>query len=278
MLDARAPKGAASPHATPHAAEAPLGPGVMPLYAQLARIFRTQVSSGELKPGDSLPTEGEIGRAFAVSRITVREALRLLAEEGLVVRRPGRGTFVAGRSGLAESVWTAGTIEDIIQGGHRAARRYLGRRVLSASRGIAEVLRVPAGSRVVELQALLEVEGAPLAHLTITVRYALGRALTLVGRGRGPVVLLLAETAGVRVGEVDQWTTASLADRRVGDLLGVASGDPILVVERVFYDVTGRPLELAVNRYRTDRFRLHVRLQPTVAPPARRRSLVRILG
>src|SRR6266508_3955185 len=80
--------------------------GLTPLYAQLVRLLRTQISAGEFKPGDSLATEGEICKAYGVSRITAREALRLLSDEGLIVRRPGRGTFVANRPGLAMSIWT----------------------------------------------------------------------------------------------------------------------------------------------------------------------------
>jgi GntR family transcriptional regulator len=247
--------------------------GAMPLYAQLARILRTQITSNEVKAGDALPTESEICRAHGVSRITVREALRMLTADGLISRQPGRGTFVAGRAHLATSIWTAGTIEDIIQGGHKAARRYLGRRILRAHRGLAAVLQLPVRTRVVEVQGLAEVAGVPLAHMTLTVPYTLGRTLTIEQLGERPVIVALSEAAGIAVSQVDQWTTASLAGKRIGDLLGVAIGDPILVVERIFYDGEGSPVELVVNRYRTDCFRLHVRLQQAVVAGERRRVL-----
>lgn len=87
--------------------------GVVPLCVQLARILRTQINSGEYKPGDALPTEEGLSKAFGVSRITVREALRILTDENLIVRHSGKGTFVAKRSGLGASVWAACTIEDL---------------------------------------------------------------------------------------------------------------------------------------------------------------------
>ncbi len=61
--------------------------GGVPLYLQLIQILRTQIRSGEYKPGDLLPTEEALGRAFGVSRITVREALRGLTADGLIIRR-----------------------------------------------------------------------------------------------------------------------------------------------------------------------------------------------
>jgi GntR family transcriptional regulator len=258
----------------PHSAEGDaVERGSTPLYAQLARLLRTQISSGEFKPGDPLATEGEICRAYGVSRITAREALRILSDEGLILRQPGRGTFVANRPGLGVSVWTAGTIAEIIQGGHKASRRYLGRRVLPANRGPAVALQLPLRTRVVEIQSLVTVREVPLAHMTLTVPYALGRTLNLNRLGQQPIIVVLAEMRGLTVSAVDQWMTASLADKRIGDLLEVAVGDPILVVERVFYDGGGRPIEVVVNRYRTDRFRLHVQLKKAVAPAERRRVL-----
>lgn len=99
--------------------------GVVPLYVQLARILRTQINSGEYKPDDALPTEQRLSQAFGVSRITVREALRILTDEGLIVRRSGKGTFVGRPSDLGESFWAACTLADLIRGGHEKARRYL---------------------------------------------------------------------------------------------------------------------------------------------------------
>jgi len=238
--------------------------GVVPLYAQLARILRTQINSGEYKPDDALPTEEELSRAFGVSRITVREALRILTAEGLILRHSGKGTFVAKRPGLGASLWTAGTIEDIIRGGHETRRKFLGCRILRATHGIAESLRIQSDARVLEVQSLVSVGEAPLAHVTLAVPYALGRRIPRRRMAEKPVILLLSEICGIQVAEVDQWTTASLADRRIGDALGISPGDPLLVIERIFYEPEGRPVELAVNRYRIDRFRHHVRLQQAV--------------
>jgi len=85
---------------------------VIPLYYQLEVNLRNRLASGEFAPGDSLPSEGELGRQYAVSRITVRQALETLKRDGLISRQRGRGTFVTER---VQRLWTpklTGALED----------------------------------------------------------------------------------------------------------------------------------------------------------------------
>lgn len=124
----------------------------------------------------------------------------------------------------------------------------------------------------------MSIRETPLAHVTLTVPFALGRRIPEKRLAEKPLILLLSEVCGVQVGEVDQWTTASLADKRISEALGISPRDPILVIERAFYDLEGRPIQLALNRYRTDGFRHHVRYRQTVPASERRRSLVRALS
>ena len=86
-----------SPYWSKHMTTEPLTAGPMPLYQQLKQRLRDEIERGDYKPGDQLPAEPELIQQFGVSRITVRQALSDLAAEGLVVRRHGKGTFVAER-------------------------------------------------------------------------------------------------------------------------------------------------------------------------------------
>jgi GntR family transcriptional regulator len=246
----------------------------LPLYLQLTRILRTQIQSGEYRPQDALPPEDGLARLFGVSRITVREALRLLADEGLIIRHSGRGTFVAPRPEHGHSLWAAVTVPDVVYDGQEITRRYIKRRVIPASRGVAESLKLPPVSRILEVEGFMLLGSVPLAHVTLSVPYRLGRHVPKEHIVAKPLIQLLSEANGIRVEVVDQWTTASLADKYIAQSLGIPSGDPVLVIERIFYDQTGAPVELAVNRYRTDRFRHHVRLQRGV-PSGRRRIVLR---
>ncbi len=244
--------------------------GTAPLYAQLARILRSQIISGEYKSGDMLPPEGELSKTFGVSRITVRAALRILSDEGLIVRYSGRGTFVAGSSSPG-AFWAACSIMDLIHSGPETRRELLARRVLHASRGLAERLQAPIGARIIEIQRLAYVDESPFVYSTLTTPYAVGRQVSAESLGNDTLIFRLLETLKLTLSHVDQWTTASLADARIAGILRISPGDPILVVELIFYDAEGRPVELAVNRFRSQ-FRHHIRLKGQARAPAQPRS------
>jgi len=207
-----------------------------------------------------LPPEAALTRSFGVSRITVRAALRLLADEGLIVRRSGKGTFVAVPAQHGRSLWAALTVPDVVYDGQEITRRYTRRRAVHASPGVAESLGIRPGSRVLRVEGLMLLGGSPLAHVTLSVPESFTRRVSMAQIVDSPVIRLVSDAAGIRVSTVDQWTTASLADKHVADALGIRAGDPLLLIERVFYAADGTPVELAVNRFRTDRFRHHLRL------------------
>ncbi len=234
--------------------------GEVPLYVQLIRILRTQIQSQEYKPGDPLPTDASLSKSFGVSKITVRAALKTLADEGLIVRHSGKRTFVSERSSLGKSL-AACTIDDLLYGGQETRRVNLGRKDLVASHGVAETLRIPLGARVVEYRRLMFVDDTPLAYVTLTAPLSLCGRVSENQLGGNTLILFLSEHYGVQLTAVEQWTTASLADRPTSELLTISVGDPILIIERLFYDQNGRPIEIAVNRYRTDVFRHHLRLE-----------------
>jgi len=234
--------------------------GEVPLYVQLIRILRTQIKSGEYKAGDALPTEDLLSKSFGVSRITVRAALRTLAEEGVIARHSGKGTFVSEKLGLGASL-AACTIDDLLYGGEETRRLNLGRKVVAASRGVAATLQVTPGAKVVQYRRVMFVDKTPLAHVTLTAPFSLCRTISEERLGQSTLILFLSEHYGVQLSAVEQWTTVSLADKMTAEVLQIAAGDPILLIERVFHDQDEQPIEIAVNRYRTDIYRHYLRLE-----------------
>jgi DNA-binding GntR family transcriptional regulator len=102
----------------------------------------------------------------------------------------------------------------------------------------------------------------PIAHVTVVVPIGLGKSIPagLLAETEKPIILILSEVCNIQVAEVDQWTTASRADGRIAEELEAKPGDPILSVQRIFYDISGTPVEIGLNQYRGDRFRHHLRL------------------
>ncbi len=236
--------------------------GGAPLYSRLSQILRSRVTSGEFKPKDMFPTEDESSRAYGVSRITVREALRILTDQGILIRQSGRGTFVASPG----TVRAACSIDDLISGRRETRREWLTRRVLTASQEVSEALGVDQGERVVELTCVGYAETWPFALHTVTLPYRVGRLLTARRLGANTVCQYLTRVCGYRISHVDQWTTASLAERDMAKMVGIRIGDPILVIRRIFVDVEGRALEFAINKYRTAGFPHHMRMKWETRP------------
>jgi DNA-binding GntR family transcriptional regulator len=234
----------------------------VPLYVQLARILAEEIHSSKYKAGDALPTEQQISKTFGVSIITVREARRILVDQGLIVRRSGKGTFVADKPPNGAFL-AASSIEDLVYAGHEieTRRQCVRRRLVQAGQEIAELLQIPVKTKVLEIESIMYAGEAPFSCVSVNVSFALGRRVPERRLAEKPMILLLSEICNIRVAEVDQWTTASHADKRIAEALGITVDDSVLVVQRVFYDSNGHPILSSANTFRSDRFRQHVHLQ-----------------
>jgi GntR family transcriptional regulator len=222
----------------------------LPLWAQLLQDLRRRVAANEF--GERLPPEGELAHAYGVSRHTVREALRRLEADGLVVRRQGLGTTLAPREfeqplrglyRLAQTFRSQG-------GSERSAVLFAG--TVPAS-GRAELLGVRAGDPVVAIDRLRYAGGEPIALDRSWLPRAPGEALLRADLDSGSLYEALADRAGVRV--TGGWerifaVAPSAEDRR---LLHLPRGQAVLAIERLAL-AGDRPVEFRESRIRGDRF------------------------
>lgn len=246
------------------------GQGGTALYIQVAEFLRKQITSGEYKPGDCLPTERQISTEFGVSLITIRAACRMLVDEGLISRHSGKGTFVAQKpelityeasTTLADLYAYGGDVERLAGGkGHETCRECLARRIVPADPRTARLLRIPVKTKVVEFQVRVRVNQAPLGLIVSVVPPPLGRQISKQALEQKALILVLAESYGVRVATAEQWIIASRANKRAAEALDMRTGDPILVIQRAFYASEGIPTHSSVSTFRGDRFRHHVRM------------------
>lgn len=247
--------------------------GVIPLYYQIAQTLRSQIQSQEYKARDMLPTEEEMIRTFRVSRTTVRQAFQMLLIEGLIYRIAGKGTFVSSGSQRRHGDWSVRSVEDIIAAGYVTKLKFLGRKTVRVNEGLAKSLQAPLGTEVTQFRGVRFVDGEPFFHITLHVPSDLAAKIPLERIEEDPVVVLIEKYCGLRIQEISQRIAASLAGTEIARHLKLRPGDPVLLVERHFIDATGRVVEVALDRYRTDRIRLFLRLTrsgPLTATPASR--------
>ena len=209
----------------------------VPLYYQLATILRKKILSGELVQGDLLPTEEALVREYGVSRITVRGALSSLGKDGLILRKRGKGTFVAATKIYFDPLKFTGTIEDLSDMGIKTRTEILDFCVTRASQDITDRLNLPEGSPVVRIKRLRLAEDSPYCYVTNYLPLKIGQQIQLRTLRTKPLLKILQDDLGVPLAKAAMTFEATIADSQLAPLLEVLVGDPLLKIERTICDV-----------------------------------------
>lgn|SRR5574340_1277516 len=231
-----------------------------PLYHQLKGALLEAIQSGHWKPGDQIPTEAALAETYAVSKITVREALRELAAMGFVRREQGRGTFVA-RARLEQGPRELTSFtEEMRRHGYRPSSRVLSRDSIVASGRIAQRLDLAAGRPVLRLRRLRLADSEPMAVQTAYVPLDLAPRLAQRSFASHSLYEILRRVYGLAPARAREIHCAIAADKETAELLNVAEGSPAMATERVSFLAGGRPLELVESVMRGDRYHIVLEL------------------
>lgn len=201
-------------------------------YQEIADDLRRRIDDGEFVAGMVLPSEADLGRSYDASRVTVRRALDVLRDEGLVDSRQGFGWFVAAER-VSQVLDGLATIEtQLAETGRSSRRRILDFRFRDAPAHVAAIL----GPRVLEVRRLNLADGRPFARVTVWCREDLGAELSHADVEKASFGdLLPVELAGA-----DQRIGAATVSDDDAVLLGVPEGSPVLVVSRTTTSTEGR--------------------------------------
>jgi len=235
----------------------------LPKYHRVYLVLREQLGDGRFSAG--LPGEFALMQQFGVARVTVRRALEQLAGEGLITRRPGRGTHPvahdAGRAARSAPVQTGltGLLENIVSVSLNTTVKVIALDTIAASEPVAGALGLAPGERVHKAVRVRSTREGPLSHITTYVPAGVARPFGRRELARKPILLLLEE-AGVKVGRAEQSISARLADAEVADQLQVAVGSALLAVRRVIFDEQDRAVQWLHGLYRPDRYEYQMQL------------------
>lgn len=207
-------------------------------HQRIAASLRERIDAGEFRAGRHLPSESELGRHYAASRMTIRKALDDLRTEGLVDARQGFGWFVAAPP-LRQSLGRLATIEaQLADSGRRSQRRVLDFGFVAAPARAAAVL---GAGRVLEVRRVNVVDGTPWARVTVWCPEALGAHLSLADVERTTFHDLLE----VELTGATQTISADAVGPADAEVLGVPAGSPALVCERITRTTDGEPVLVA---------------------------------
>jgi GntR family transcriptional regulator len=231
---------------------APGGPAFSPLYQQIKGLLVRSLQAGEWKPGEAIPSEMELAAHYKVSQGTVRKAIDELATDNLLVRRQGKGTFVAthAEENTQYRFLRLAPDEGPATG---MARHFLDCRRMRAPADVALLLGLKTGDSAVQVRRTLSRQGAPVVLDEIWLPAGPFKGLTAerLSNYAGPMYGLFESQFGVRMIRAEEKIRAVAADAQSAELLRVPLGTPLLSVERLAHTYGDKPVELRRGLYNT---------------------------
>lgn len=233
-------------------------PTFSPLYQQIKALIMQSLQTGEWKPGELIPSEVELAYRYKVSQGTVRKAIDELSADNLVVRRQGKGTFVATHHEARVQFRFLRLMPDAGDA-HQPENHILEVKRLRGPAEVARVLDIKAGDSVVFIRRLQHFDGVPTIMEEIWLPGAIFKGLTAerLAEYKGPMYGLFETEFGTQMIRASEKLKAVAADELAVELLKVQPGTPMLSVERVAFTYGDRPVELRRALYVTTDYHYH---------------------
>jgi GntR family transcriptional regulator len=227
----------------------------VPLYVQIAENFIAQIESGELGPGSRLPGERELSEVLSVQRETVREALRVLENQGLIERRHGSGTYVAqpkierDASRLFPFTWM------MQQKGYKPGARVIQMEKILCNSAVALELDIPVSAVIFHYERVRTLNQEPVVIENTFIPADLFPDLDRFNLNLRSVYEVMETEYGTQVTHASQSLEAVVATEFEAENLGIKKGDPLMLERRLTYDQNNRRVEFSKDVFRGDRFR-----------------------
>lgn len=242
--------------ALPQAGTGSATPAFSPLYQQIKGLILQSLQQGEWKPGESIPSEMDLAARFRVSQGTVRKAIDELAAENLVIRRQGKGTFVATHAEQHVQYRFLKLMPDTgdvrVEG--PAQRKVIDCRRVRATADVARALALRSADPVIQARRVLSFAGVPtiLEDIWLPGQAFKGLTAEQLANYQGPTYAMFELDFGIRMVRAEEKIRAVLPDAEQAAMLQIQPTTPLLSVERVAYTYNDVPMELRRGLYLTD--------------------------
>jgi GntR family transcriptional regulator len=233
------------------------------LYRQVVAKLLTRIDSGHIGIGDALPPEPKLAEQYSVSRHTMREALRILGEMGVVDRKPGAGTIVKARGPQPSYMQIVRSPQELLQ--YPASRLTVhGSQLIRTDRKLAKLLQCRAGERWFQIRALRCLRTGkrmPICWLDLYVLPEYAGVLPLIGKRAQPVYEMIHEIYGEQTVTVSVDIGVGAISEDMAGALGVAVGEPSLRVIRHYIGAARQPFQISVSEHPAGRYNYRLQLQ-----------------
>jgi len=235
---------------------------LLPIYHQIRNKIQEWIVSKEYNLGEQIPSETELAKMFSVTRMTVRQAISLLIQEGLLYRKRGAGTFVTndpklvGRLGLDFT----GFMDELFYQVSKSKTVTAKIEKIKTPKTVKEKLKTE-DEEIFKVERVRTLNGRIFAFTINYLPIIVGSKITEKMLFEKPLLKILEVDLGIEFDEAFQTIEASFSDPYVSEQLKVPSGSPVLFVERIMYDKKKKPFELVQTSYRGDIYKYVVRLK-----------------
>lgn len=226
----------------------------IPIYHQLEEYIKAQIDSGELKPDETIPSERVYADMFQISRMTIRQALTNLVNDGYLYRQKGRGTFVNKKKFEQRLQGLTSFTEDMRERGFTPGSKLISFEIIPAGREIADRLKLNENTPVYEIKRVRLADNVPMALETTYLPANLVKGLTedIINQS---LYQYIEEKLNLVIHEATQQIEASNAKDQELRLLEIEKGSPVLLILRTSILKDGIPFEFVKSAYRADRYK-----------------------
>ena len=235
---------------------------IVPLYHQVEQVIRHRIATREYGSGLQIPSEHELGRELKVSRVTIREALRELVRENLLVKVQGKGTFVAPNlPKVLQPIKYNGFLEDLYQRVEQLKVVTVEMARVPATDKVRELLHLaPTVSEIVEIKRCRHVEGEPFSFTVNYLPVEIGEQIDPAVLKTVPLNTVFERDLKFPVVRAEETVEAAPANPEVAQQLAIPVLYPVMHVTRVMFTERDRPLDVVETFYRADKYHYSVNL------------------
>lgn len=233
---------------------------LLPIYYQIEEGMKELIATEELKPGDVVPSERELAERYNVSRMTVRQAINNLVNDGYLVRQRGKGTFVANSKIEQGLQGLTSFSEDMRARGMNPSSKLLEFNLIQAPAAIAIKLAINEGEPIYELKRIRLADDLPMAYEMLYISQQLVPNLTkeIVSSS---IYEYIENELKINITKGEQSLEASIARKNEAAILQIKEGAPVLLIERTSYMDNQKPLEFVQSVYRGDRYKFKIEME-----------------
>ncbi|WP_434512723.1 GntR family transcriptional regulator [Desulfitobacterium sp. AusDCA] len=236
----------------------------IPLHYQLTNDLREGIIKGIWSVGELFPTDKELMEKYNISSTTVRRAVAQLVQEGLLDRKPGRGTFVK-EAPVEETLGDlTGFFDEMISHGFHPSADVLNlTEVKLDDKELEKVpqLRIFNAQKVFLIEKIQKLNGEPVAYVRSYWPYDYGARIAEFDLTTRGIYDIIKKELGIILIRAEQFVGADIAHKKTAEFLNVRKGFPVLTMERIAYNDQNWPVELSINEYRADRYKYKVLLK-----------------